>query len=210
MLRGALSVPAKARGASVATHAREGQRPTRPPSCADSPASLGGLARKLCCAGCFPDLASPTYDRNRGAARVERPKRLLPSREGACVLRHRVERGDSGEGATMGNFKRQALAALSVSFLVLAGCGSSGGVAPSTKHASTTTLAHVTSTSTTTTTTLPPPPPPPPPPLPPTRQTTTRTTRPGATAICKDGTYSYSHHRSTTCSKHGGVQRFLF
>lgn len=27
----------------------------------------------------------------------------------------------------------------------------------------------------------------------------------GATAECKDGTYSYSQHHSGTCSHHGGV-----
>ncbi|QKV81571.1 DUF3761 domain-containing protein [Amycolatopsis sp. Hca4] len=31
----------------------------------------------------------------------------------------------------------------------------------------------------------------------------------GATAICKDGTYSYSQHRSGTCSGHGGVRTWL-
>jgi len=31
----------------------------------------------------------------------------------------------------------------------------------------------------------------------------------GATAICKDGTYSYSQNRRGTCSKHGGVARWL-
>jgi uncharacterized protein DUF3761 len=31
----------------------------------------------------------------------------------------------------------------------------------------------------------------------------------GATAQCKDGTYSYSKHRSGTCSHHGGVARWL-
>ena len=31
----------------------------------------------------------------------------------------------------------------------------------------------------------------------------------GATAICKDGTYSYSQHRSGTCSHHGGVRTWL-
>jgi hypothetical protein len=29
-----------------------------------------------------------------------------------------------------------------------------------------------------------------------------------ATATCRDGTYSYSLHRSGTCSGHGGVQRW--
>ncbi|CPT00627.1 anchored-membrane serine/threonine-protein kinase PknF [Mycobacteroides abscessus subsp. abscessus] len=32
---------------------------------------------------------------------------------------------------------------------------------------------------------------------------------PGATAICRDGNYSYSHHRSGTCSSHGGVREFI-
>jgi hypothetical protein len=32
---------------------------------------------------------------------------------------------------------------------------------------------------------------------------------PGATAICRDGTYSFSQHRSGTCSHHGGVARWL-
>jgi uncharacterized membrane protein YgcG len=31
----------------------------------------------------------------------------------------------------------------------------------------------------------------------------------GATAICRDGTYSYSQHRSGTCSHHGGVSVWL-
>jgi hypothetical protein len=31
----------------------------------------------------------------------------------------------------------------------------------------------------------------------------------GATAQCADGTYSYSQHRSGTCSHHGGVSRWL-
>lgn len=30
-----------------------------------------------------------------------------------------------------------------------------------------------------------------------------------ATALCKDGTYSTSQHRSGTCSRHGGVDRWL-
>ncbi len=29
---------------------------------------------------------------------------------------------------------------------------------------------------------------------------------PGASAVCRDGTYSYSRHHSGTCSGHGGVQ----
>jgi hypothetical protein len=32
---------------------------------------------------------------------------------------------------------------------------------------------------------------------------------PGATALCRDGTYSYSKHHSGTCSHHGGVKRWL-
>ena len=32
---------------------------------------------------------------------------------------------------------------------------------------------------------------------------------PGATAICNDGTYSYSQHRRGTCSHHGGVREWL-
>jgi len=31
----------------------------------------------------------------------------------------------------------------------------------------------------------------------------------GATAQCNDGTYSFSTHRSGTCSHHGGVRRWL-
>jgi hypothetical protein len=31
----------------------------------------------------------------------------------------------------------------------------------------------------------------------------------GATAVCRDGSYSYSQHRSGTCSRHGGVGRWL-
>ncbi|MEP6886634.1 MAG: DUF3761 domain-containing protein, partial [Gammaproteobacteria bacterium] len=31
----------------------------------------------------------------------------------------------------------------------------------------------------------------------------------GATAKCKDGTYSKSQHHSGTCSKHGGVAEWL-
>jgi hypothetical protein len=30
-----------------------------------------------------------------------------------------------------------------------------------------------------------------------------------ATALCKDGTYSFSAHRSGTCSHHGGVKTWL-
>ena len=32
---------------------------------------------------------------------------------------------------------------------------------------------------------------------------------PGATAQCRDGTYSFSQHHSGTCSHHGGVARWL-
>ena len=32
---------------------------------------------------------------------------------------------------------------------------------------------------------------------------------PGATARCRDGTYSYSQHRQGTCSHHGGVAKWL-
>ncbi|HKS43585.1 MAG TPA: DUF3761 domain-containing protein [Amycolatopsis sp.] len=32
---------------------------------------------------------------------------------------------------------------------------------------------------------------------------------PGATARCKDGTYSFSQHRQGTCSGHGGVASWL-
>jgi len=35
------------------------------------------------------------------------------------------------------------------------------------------------------------------------------TTPAGATAICGDGTYSFSQHRSGTCSHHGGVSQWL-
>jgi hypothetical protein len=31
----------------------------------------------------------------------------------------------------------------------------------------------------------------------------------GATAQCRDGTYSFSQHRSGTCSGHGGVSQWL-
>ncbi|UMB69120.1 DUF3761 domain-containing protein [Mycobacterium paraterrae] len=32
---------------------------------------------------------------------------------------------------------------------------------------------------------------------------------PGATAICRDGDYSFSTHHSGTCSRHGGVSQWL-
>jgi Protein of unknown function (DUF3761) len=38
---------------------------------------------------------------------------------------------------------------------------------------------------------------------------TAGTPPPGATALCRDGTYSYSKHRSGTCSGHGGVKKWL-
>jgi hypothetical protein len=38
---------------------------------------------------------------------------------------------------------------------------------------------------------------------------TSRASPPGATAQCRDGTYSFSKHHSGTCSSHGGVARWL-
>lgn len=32
----------------------------------------------------------------------------------------------------------------------------------------------------------------------------------GATAQCRDGSYSYSQHRQGTCSHHGGVAEWLY
>lgn len=32
---------------------------------------------------------------------------------------------------------------------------------------------------------------------------------PGATALCRDGSYSFSQHHSGTCSGHHGVQEWL-
>jgi Protein of unknown function (DUF3761) len=32
----------------------------------------------------------------------------------------------------------------------------------------------------------------------------------GATAQCRDGTYSFSQHRQGTCSHHGGVEQWLY
>jgi uncharacterized protein DUF3761 len=32
----------------------------------------------------------------------------------------------------------------------------------------------------------------------------------GKTALCRDGRYSQSHHRSGTCSSHGGVAQWRF
>jgi hypothetical protein len=40
-------------------------------------------------------------------------------------------------------------------------------------------------------------------------QTTAAAAPAGATAICNDGSYSYSQHRSGTCSHHGGVREWL-
>jgi hypothetical protein len=45
--------------------------------------------------------------------------------------------------------------------------------------------------------------------LAPAPQTTAPAAPAGATAICNDGTYSYSRHRSGTCSHHGGVREWL-
>jgi Protein of unknown function (DUF3761) len=42
-----------------------------------------------------------------------------------------------------------------------------------------------------------------------TAQTATASPPPGATARCHDGTYSFSHHHSGTCSHHGGVAKWL-
>lgn len=36
-----------------------------------------------------------------------------------------------------------------------------------------------------------------------------RSTPAGATALCRDGTYSFSMNRRGTCSRHGGVARWL-
>ncbi|MBL8195108.1 MAG: DUF3761 domain-containing protein [Blastocatellia bacterium] len=33
---------------------------------------------------------------------------------------------------------------------------------------------------------------------------------PGARAICRDGTYSFSQNRRGTCSHHGGVAQWLY
>src|SRR4030043_432180 len=43
----------------------------------------------------------------------------------------------------------------------------------------------------------------------PTVTTPSGTACPGATAICRDGTCSYSKHRSGTCSYHGGVLQWI-
>jgi Protein of unknown function (DUF3761) len=42
-----------------------------------------------------------------------------------------------------------------------------------------------------------------------TTSTATSTSTSTATAQCQDGTYSYSQHRSGTCSRHGGVARWI-
>lgn len=58
----------------------------------------------------------------------------------------------------------------------------------------------------------PPPPPPPPPPAAPQTYTAPSSPSqqyPGATAICNDGTPSYSAHHQGTCSHHGGVASWL-
>jgi hypothetical protein len=38
---------------------------------------------------------------------------------------------------------------------------------------------------------------------------TTQPTQPPPSAVCRDGSYSYSAHRSGTCSYHGGVSQWL-
>ncbi len=37
----------------------------------------------------------------------------------------------------------------------------------------------------------------------------TPTPPPGATGLCNDGTYCYSHDRSHACLRHGGVQQWF-
>jgi len=39
--------------------------------------------------------------------------------------------------------------------------------------------------------------------------TQSKTVPEGATAQCRDGSYSFSQHRQGTCSRHGGVSRWL-
>lgn len=47
-------------------------------------------------------------------------------------------------------------------------------------------------------------------PIPATKQPKSETSPPaGATALCRDGTYSFSQHRRGTCSHHGGVKKWL-
>jgi hypothetical protein len=41
------------------------------------------------------------------------------------------------------------------------------------------------------------------------RPTKAPTAPSGATAKCRDGTYSFSQHRQGTCSHHGGVAKWL-
>lgn len=43
----------------------------------------------------------------------------------------------------------------------------------------------------------------------PPRRPSSKSASAGATALCKDGTYSFSAHRSGTCSHHGGVKEWL-
>jgi Protein of unknown function (DUF3761) len=75
------------------------------------------------------------------------------------------------------------------------------------------TTVTTTASTTTTTTPAPPPPPPlpttaaPPPPLP--APPSGPSAPAGATAVCNDGTYSFSQHRRGTCSYHGGVREFI-
>ena len=45
--------------------------------------------------------------------------------------------------------------------------------------------------------------------IPPPEQPTQSSRPAGATAICNDGTYSFSAHRRGTCSHHGGVAQWL-
>ena len=43
-----------------------------------------------------------------------------------------------------------------------------------------------------------------------TKQPSSHTSPPsGATALCRDGTYSFSQHRRGSCSHHGGVSKWL-
>lgn len=41
------------------------------------------------------------------------------------------------------------------------------------------------------------------------RPSRSATTPAGATALCRDNTYSFSEHASGTCSHHGGVSRWI-
>jgi hypothetical protein len=67
------------------------------------------------------------------------------------------------------------------------------------------TVTSATTTTTTTTTTAPPPRTTAPPPAPAPASGPSA----GATAICNDGSPSYSQHRRGTCSYHGGVREFI-